>query len=110
MAGLMPICASAATPSTKKGSVRSSRKSARRASAPEARWVNEGRGGRPMRARLKCLPFLLGVLAFATMREAGAQIASPDPGNWPSILDKARGQTVYWYAWGGSQPLNDYIP
>ena len=62
-----------------------------------------------MRARLKCLPFLLGVLAFATMREAGAQIASPDPGNWPSILDRARGQTVYWYAWGGSQPLNDYI-
>jgi len=62
-----------------------------------------------MKARLKHLPFLLGLLAFATMSGAGAQGASPDLGNWPSILDKARGQTVYWYAWGGSQPLNDYI-
>lgn len=62
-----------------------------------------------MKARLKHLPFLLGLLAFATMSGAGARGASPDPGNWPSILDKARGQTVYWYAWGGSQPLNDYI-
>jgi putative thiamine transport system substrate-binding protein len=62
-----------------------------------------------MKARLKHLPFFLGLLAFATMSGAGAQRISPDPGNWPAILDKARGQTVYWYAWGGSQPLDDYI-
>ena len=62
-----------------------------------------------MKARLRHLPFLLGLLAFATMTGAGAQGVLPDPRNWPSILDKAKGQTVYWYAWGGSQPLNGYI-
>lgn len=28
---------------------------------------------------------------------------------WDEVLAKARGQTVYWNAWGGSQPTNDYI-
>ena len=29
--------------------------------------------------------------------------------NWDEILTKAKGQTVYFNAWGGSQPINDYI-
>lgn len=62
-----------------------------------------------MKPCIKRLVFLLGLLVFATMTGAYAQVVSPDPRNWPSILEKARGQTVYWYAWGGSQPLNDYI-
>jgi putative thiamine transport system substrate-binding protein len=28
---------------------------------------------------------------------------------WDEVLAKARGQTVYWNAWGGSQETNDYI-
>jgi putative thiamine transport system substrate-binding protein len=29
--------------------------------------------------------------------------------SWHDVLAKARGQTVYWNAWGGSQQTNDYI-
>lgn len=29
--------------------------------------------------------------------------------SWQETLDKARGQTVYFNAWGGSQPINDYL-
>jgi len=29
--------------------------------------------------------------------------------NWQKTLDKARGQTVYFNAWGGSQAINDYL-
>jgi len=29
--------------------------------------------------------------------------------SWQATLDKARGQTVYFNAWGGSQPINDYL-
>ena len=28
---------------------------------------------------------------------------------WQSILQKAKGQTVYFNAWGGAEPINDYI-
>ncbi|MBV9588847.1 MAG: ABC transporter substrate-binding protein [Hyphomicrobiales bacterium] len=62
-----------------------------------------------MKMRSALVPILLGLLAVASIPAAGAQEASPDPRDWPSIVEKANGQTVYWYAWGGSQPLNDYI-
>ena len=29
--------------------------------------------------------------------------------NWDSILDAAKGQTVYWHAWGGDPKINDFI-
>jgi putative thiamine transport system substrate-binding protein len=29
--------------------------------------------------------------------------------SWQDVLTAARGQTVYWNAWGGSQQTNDYI-
>ncbi len=29
--------------------------------------------------------------------------------DWPAVLAAARGQTVYWNAWGGSPQTNDYI-
>ncbi|MFT7052902.1 MAG: putative thiamine transport system substrate-binding protein [Psychromonas sp.] len=29
--------------------------------------------------------------------------------NWPEIEQKAKGQTVYFYAWGGSQDINNYL-
>ncbi len=38
---------------------------------------------------------------------AAAQTA--DPADWDAVLAEARGQTVYWNAWGGSNTVNDYI-
>ncbi len=35
--------------------------------------------------------------------------ATPDPTDWTAVTDAARGQTVYWHAWGGSQATNDFI-
>ncbi|MDO9637350.1 MAG: ABC transporter substrate-binding protein [Pseudotabrizicola sp.] len=29
--------------------------------------------------------------------------------SWDSILEQARGQTVYWHAWGGDPKINDFI-
>jgi putative thiamine transport system substrate-binding protein len=52
---------------------------------------------------------LLGLFACAIASGADAGGPAPDPWNWPAILEKAKGQTVYWYAWGGSQAVNDYI-
>ena len=35
--------------------------------------------------------------------------AEPDPKDWEAVLEEARGQTVYWNAWGGDPRTNDYI-
>lgn len=40
---------------------------------------------------------------------AGVATAAPDPGNWPAVENEARGQRVYWHAWGGDVRINDYI-
>jgi putative thiamine transport system substrate-binding protein len=61
-----------------------------------------------MMRRLGLAHLLAGVLAMAVATAAAGE-ASPDPRNWPAIVDAAKGQTVYWYAWGGSQAVNDYI-
>jgi len=55
---------------------------------------------------MRALPPLLflGLLAGAAL---------PDPGHadaaWDAVLAEARGQTVYWNAWGGDQRTNDFI-
>ncbi|PZQ99899.1 MAG: ABC transporter substrate-binding protein [Cereibacter sphaeroides] len=36
-------------------------------------------------------------------------LAQPDPANWQAVLDEARGQTVYFNAWGGDPKINDFI-
>ncbi len=36
-------------------------------------------------------------------------LADPKPADWDSVLAEARGQTVYWDAWGGSTTTNDFI-
>jgi putative thiamine transport system substrate-binding protein len=53
---------------------------------------------------LRCFLFFA-ALVFAW--PAGA--ASPDPANWRAVLAEARGQTVYFHAWGGEPRINDYI-
>jgi putative thiamine transport system substrate-binding protein len=40
---------------------------------------------------------------------APSQANDLDPANWPGVLEEARGQTVYWHAWGCEQRINDYI-
>jgi len=35
--------------------------------------------------------------------------ADPDPADWQGVLAEARGQTVYWNAWGGDPRINDFI-
>ena len=50
---------------------------------------------------------LLGVTAALAL--ASPAFADPDPANWEAVIDEARGQTVYWNAWGGSTTTNDFI-
>ena len=51
---------------------------------------------------------LAAALAFA-LSAYGAVAADPDPSDWQSVRDAAKGQTVYFNAWGGSENINDYI-
>lgn len=52
---------------------------------------------------------LLAGAVMAMMTVTGALAADPDPAHWNSVLSGARGQTVYWNAWGGSDSVNSYI-
>jgi putative thiamine transport system substrate-binding protein len=54
-----------------------------------------------MIARLTAAAFVAGLALPAS--------ADPDPRNWDAVLEEARGQTVYWNAWGGDPRTNDYI-
>lgn len=45
--------------------------------------------------------------ALAWLSTARAEI--PDPATWDAVLAKARGETVYFHAWGGEPRINDYI-
>jgi putative thiamine transport system substrate-binding protein len=38
-----------------------------------------------------------------------AAAADPDPKNWDAVVEAARGQTVYFNAWGGSPNINSYL-
>ena len=55
---------------------------------------------------MKRLSAALAALAFSTTLAAAAEL---DPSNWAAVLDEARGETVYWNAWGGSESINAYI-
>lgn len=50
-------------------------------------------------------------LLAATLATANAFAvqADPDPSNWEAVTEEARGQTVYWNAWGGSDTINSFI-
>ena len=50
---------------------------------------------------------LLGVTAALALTSPA--FADPDPTNWDAVTAEARGQTVYWNAWGGSTTTNDFI-
>ncbi|MFP4273772.1 MAG: ABC transporter substrate-binding protein [Paracoccaceae bacterium] len=46
---------------------------------------------------------------LAALSLASPLAAEPDPADWDAVLEEARGQTVYWHAWGGSTATNDFI-
>ncbi len=48
------------------------------------------------------------LLFAATLALAGPAFAA-DPADWEAVTEEARGQTVYWHAWGGSTTTNAFI-
>ena len=52
--------------------------------------------------------FLASLLVALPLTGAAAQPDQPSE-DWGRVLADARGQTVYWNAWGGDQRINDYI-
>ncbi|MEN3791734.1 ABC transporter substrate-binding protein [Fulvimarina sp. MAC3] len=51
---------------------------------------------------------LLGAVLLGAL-SANAYAQSDESGEWQKTLEAAKGQTVYFNAWGGSQNINDYI-
>jgi putative thiamine transport system substrate-binding protein len=51
----------------------------------------------------------LAVAAALGLLLSAAGAAAPDPTAWSRVLAEARGQTVYFHAWGGEPRINDYI-
>lgn len=52
---------------------------------------------------------LASLLALGTANAADKKMSDPNPADWTSVLEEAKGQTVYWHAWGGEPRINDYI-
>ena len=46
---------------------------------------------------------------FAALGATAPAAQTPDPDDWPAVLDAAQGQTVYWHAWGGDPRINAFI-
>jgi len=55
---------------------------------------------------MKTVLAALAALIASTGLTAAADI---DAADWSAVLDDARGETVYWNAWGGSESINAYI-
>jgi len=48
-------------------------------------------------------------LAALFLAATPALAADTDPADWDAVLEEARGETVYWNAWGGSENINAFI-
>lgn len=46
---------------------------------------------------------------LASLPLVGALAGKAHAAQWDSILAEAKGQTVYWHAWGGDPKINDFI-
>ncbi|MDP2734462.1 MAG: ABC transporter substrate-binding protein [Hoeflea sp.] len=57
----------------------------------------------------KAPKLLAGALSAALAASHASHAADPDPRNWEAVLSEAKGQTVYFNAWGGSENINSYI-
>ncbi len=51
----------------------------------------------------------IALLALSLLLPGVAAAADPDPSDWAAVSAAARGQTVYFNAWGGSENINAYI-
>ena len=52
---------------------------------------------------------LLAATAYIVALTFQALAADPDPADWNTVVGEARGQTVYFNAWGGAQNINAYL-
>ena len=52
---------------------------------------------------------ILGVLFVLAFLTNNAHASNTQQQNWNTLLKQAKGQTVYFNAWGGSQEINDYL-
>lgn len=50
---------------------------------------------------------LLAAMLVLTLGTAAQ--ATPEPEDWEAVLEEARGQEVFWNAWGGSDTVNGFI-
>lgn len=55
------------------------------------------------------LKMLLAAAVVSTTWATVVRAEDPNPAEWPAVLEEAKGQTVYWNAWGGSENINAYI-
>jgi putative thiamine transport system substrate-binding protein len=61
-------------------------------------------------AVVACLLVISGARAQDTKLENSAPVTMLENSvSWQQTLANAQGQTVYFYAWGGSKPVNDYL-
>lgn len=49
------------------------------------------------------------IIIFSILSLVSTSSPATQNSNWATITQKAQGQTVYFYAWGGSQEINNYI-
>jgi putative thiamine transport system substrate-binding protein len=49
------------------------------------------------------------ILCILALGSVGTPAERVDPHDWNAVLAKARGETVYFHAWGGEPRINDYI-
>jgi putative thiamine transport system substrate-binding protein len=64
-----------------------------------------------IRRRLPLFSILLAALATAPLSLGGlcGSAVGAETRTWPEIVAAAKGQTVYWNAWGGDERINSYI-
>ncbi|TYL48102.1 ABC transporter substrate-binding protein [Marinomonas sp. IMCC 4694] len=53
--------------------------------------------------------FVAASLAASLALSCVSVVAAPDTQTWQATLQEAKGQTVYFNAWGGADNINDYI-
>lgn len=60
---------------------------------------------------IKNASFLAALATSTVTLTAHNVVADPVPNvkNWDAVLEQAKGQKVYWNAWGGSETINAYI-
>ncbi|MEX2619367.1 MAG: ABC transporter substrate-binding protein [Egibacteraceae bacterium] len=56
-----------------------------------------------------CMAVMLALLAAACGAGAGGTVETVEPGDWPSVLAAAEGQTVRWWMFGGDERVNRFV-